>query len=268
MRVSTITTDTQAEQTLPFVLVLGDTDRGEMRPLMTWLEERVLSAARYRVARDVTTANALFAAGEFPDLIVVLQSWPNEYSTQDVNRLLSFAPLARVIVCYGAWCESDGRNHNVWPLSVRVPVWAAPPRIEREWTLLLTPGEITPLPWSASREEVFAADHPSSSIFTGRQSVVIDSPDAAYRQFLSEISVAEGSVVSLDEPTVVLFDADPWSPSRSAVMQELRVRYPRADLIALVSLADPTMLAELHQLGADNVLHKLGFRPWMCGRSL
>ena len=230
-----------------------------MRPLAIWLDQHVLSGARSVILRDVTSIRNQFAADEFPDLMIVLQSWSNEYSTQDVNSLLAFAPLARVVVCYGAWCESDGRNQNIWPLSVRVPIWSAKSRIQREWQLIRFPGEQAPLPWSASREEIFTADHQPISIWNEPQSVLVDSPDPAYRQFLVEILIAEGHVVDAVSPTVILFDADPWSPSRAIDLQGLRDENPRADVLALTSLASPSDVAELQQLGVINMLHKLGF---------
>ena len=244
---------------VPIVLILGDADRAEMRPLVAWLNEHVFPSARPMSARDVKGAANGFAADEFPDLIVVLQSWSNEYSTEDVNRLLSFAPLARVVVCFGSWCESDGRNHNVWPLSVRIPVWAAVARIEREWRLIQDPGEIQPLPWSASREEVFAADHPPLPLWPDPQSIVVDSPDQAYRKFLDEMLVATGHTVGSMAPTILLFDADPWGPARATALQELREQYPRADVVVLMSLAEPSLVADFQQIGIRHIIHKLGF---------
>jgi hypothetical protein len=240
------------------VLVLGDLDRAEMRPLVVWLKDCVADAQRWVAVSEMARIGGEFAANEFPDLIVVLQSWPNEFSTSDVNQLLAFAPLSRVVVCYGAWCESDGRNYDLWPRSVRIPVWAARPRIEREWRLIQAPGEVPLLPWSASREEIFAADHPSITASLVPQRILIDSPDSAYRRFLVEQFAEAGHIVVSDNPSVLMFDADPWGSSRAAALQALTDRYPQAISFALASLIQPPLVEELQGLGIESVLPKLG----------
>jgi hypothetical protein len=245
----------------PIVLILGDADRAEMRPLADWLNEHVGSMARRVFVREFSDMINESAAEEFPDLIVVLQSWSNEYSAGDANRLLAFAPLARVVVCYGAWCESDGRNQNVWPLSVRVPIWSARQRIEREWQLIQSAVDQSPLPWSASREEIFAADHRPSAIWLEPQRVLIDSPDPAYQQFLRDLLITESHQIVTETPTVLLFDADPWESSRQMVLKTLRDQFSSAKVYVLTNLLPPLQEAELHQTGIS-VIHKLGFRPW------
>ena len=242
--------------TVRTVLVLGQSDRAEMRPLMRWLKEWIGDAHRWATDRQID--GIVGKADEFPDLIVVFQSWSNEFTAEEVNRLLAWAPLARLVVCYGAWCESDGRNHKCWPLSVRVPVWAAKGRIEREWRLIQAASDLVPLPWSASREEVFAADHPPIVKSRSPQRVLIDSPDQAYRSFLIEQLTEEGHSVVDDDPTVLIFDADPWGNERADALRKLRQRSPTARLIAVTSLSQPPLDTELFRLSVQKVVPKLG----------
>jgi hypothetical protein len=196
-----------------------------MRPLVAWFRGSIGLRSHWIVRRHLLDFSQPFAANEFPDLIIVLQSGPYEYSPSEVNQLLASAPLARVVVCYGAWCESDGRNHGIWPLSVRVPVWAAPARIQQEWNLIQAPRDLPPLPWSASREEVFAADHPAPVRALFPQRILIDSPDLRYRQGLVEQLFESGHQVVADDPSVLLFDADPWGPIRKADLHSLINRF-------------------------------------------
>ena len=207
------------------ILVVGDSDRAEMRPLVAWFRGSIGPRSHWIVRRHLLDFTQPFAANEFPDLIIVLQSGPYEYSASEVNQLLASAPLARVVVCYGAWCESDGRNHSIWPLSVRVPVWAAQARIEQEWNLIQAPRDLPPLPWSASREEVFAADHPAPTRALLPQRILIDSPDIAFQQGLVEQLFESGHQVVADDPSVLLFDADPWGPTRKADLRALVNRF-------------------------------------------
>jgi hypothetical protein len=88
------------------------------------------------------------------DLIVVCQSWSDEYTAREVTALLSAAPLARLLCVYGRWCDSDGRTRNIWPLAVRVPAVEFEARLQREINVL--EGRDAPLPLTATRTEIFA----------------------------------------------------------------------------------------------------------------
>ena len=232
-------------------------DRAEMRSLVVWMKEHVASAKRWVTTRDATVIASLFSADEFPDLIVVLQSWPSEFSVNEVNCLLAFAPLARVVVCYGAWCESDGRNLSIWPPSIRVPVWAAQPRIEREWQLINEPFSQHALPWSASREEIFAGEQPTISPLLTPQKILIDSPDQAIRQYVAERLNDAGHSVCDDDPSVIMFDADPWGSSRIAALKSLRLRHPNATVFALANLVQPPLVEQMLGFGVEKVLTKI-----------
>ncbi|MEI8017453.1 MAG: hypothetical protein WCH39_04590 [Schlesneria sp.] len=228
-----------------------------MRSLVVWMKEHVSLARRWVASREVTGIDSLFANEEFPDLIVVLQGWPNEFSVSDVTKLLAFAPLARVVVCYGAWCESDGRNLSIWPPSIRVPVWAAPSRIEREWRLVQEPVAQQALPWSASREEIFAAVQPTIIPLLPPQKILIESPDQAFRQYVSERLHETGHTVCNVEPSVLMFDADPWGSSRMRALNALRLRHPNAMVFALANLVQPPLVEQLLGMGVEQVLPKI-----------
>ncbi len=228
-----------------------------MRSLVVWMKEHVASAKRWVTSREVTGIESLFANEEFPDLIVILQSWPSEFSVNESNELLAFAPLARVVVCYGAWCESDGRNFGIWPPSIRVPVWAARARIEREWQLINKPISQHALPWSASREEIFAGDQPTIIPLLPPQKILIDSPDQAFRQYVAERLNEAGHTVCNDEPSVLMFDADPWGSSRIAALKSLRLRHPNPIVFALANLVQPPLIEQLLGYGVEKVLAKI-----------
>jgi hypothetical protein len=244
-------------RTVPTVLVLGDVDRSEMRDLWGWLKQLIGEKAKWVVSPTVASLFSRPAVDEFPDLIIVFQSWSQEFSLQEVHQLMAFAPLARLVVCYGAWCESDGRNHSQWPPSVRVAVWGAQNRIEREWRLIQFPGETPPLPWSASREEVFAADNSTFTRSDLSRRILVDSPDPAYRGFLIEQVCAMGHILVSENPSVLIFDADPWGLSRMAMPQELTDRYPTATVFAVASLVQPPLKEDLAGFGVQTVMPKL-----------
>lgn len=247
------------------LLIVGQVNRAEARPLAEWLATS-LHLADTKQFSDLTAAlEAAARANWIPDLIVIVQSWPDEFSSSEIASLFTFAPLARIVVAYGAWCESDGRNRHLWPLAVRVPLRSAAARIEREWRLLHEARGLEPLPLSASREEVFAADHPPLAKTSLPQSVLIVTPDPAYRRYLHELLVSAGhAVCSADAPaprsptTALIFDADPWNEARSDQLRSLHQQHATANLIALMSSPHPAHESAIIAWGATAVLPKLG----------
>jgi hypothetical protein len=139
------------------VLVLGDLFSPEMQPV----EQRLVALGQrgcdVRVFRGVAEALAKFGADlSQPDLVVVCQHWPDEFTGAEVRRLLGAFPLARFVCCYGTWCGSDGRTRDIWPLSTRVPAGVAARRIDLELEVIA--GTRPPLPLTASRDEIFLFD--------------------------------------------------------------------------------------------------------------
>jgi len=247
------------------LLIVGQVNRAEAKPLANWLVT-ALQPVNQQQFIDLTTALPETARTNWiPDLIVIVQSCPDEFSSSEIARLFAFAPLARIVVAYGAWCESDGRNRHLWPLAVRVPLSSAAARIERDWRLLHEERGLEPLPLSASREEAFAADHPPIAKTSSPQTVLVVSSDPAYRRYLNELLASAGhTACPTDEqthgsqPTAVLFDADPWDEDRADQLRTLHQRHPTANTIALMSLPQPEHEAVIVECGAGSALPKLG----------
>jgi hypothetical protein len=139
------------------VLVVGDLFSSDMQGVERRVEELARDNCDVRIFSNVSEALANASVNTWhPDLVIVCQQWPDEYTTADVRQLLGAFPLARLICCYGAWCASDGRTRDVWPLSSRVPATFAARRIDLELEVLA--GTRWPLPLTASRDEIFLFD--------------------------------------------------------------------------------------------------------------
>lgn len=135
----------------PRCLLIGNTLAAEMRPVAAALraafpDERLAIAGRMS---DLT------GSGDAADLYVVCQSWPDEYTGDEVARLLTWSAAARLVCVCGRWCDSEGRTRDRWPLAVRVPAAEFAPRLEYELQVLS--GAAPPLALTASRGEIFAA---------------------------------------------------------------------------------------------------------------
>jgi hypothetical protein len=135
------------------ILILGESSAAEMRGVL----DAVLSCFPQVEIRLARSPSQMQDDSDWsPALIVVCQTWPDEFSRRDVLRLFARFPLARWVCCFGEWCESDGRNRDAWPIGVRVPARDALGRLLRERDVLLqgTPA----LPLTAGREEAFEFD--------------------------------------------------------------------------------------------------------------
>jgi hypothetical protein len=142
----------------PKLLVIGDFFSPTMEPLRVAVENLVNSGADARFLKDMPPrAHVADDRPWFPDLVLICQHEPDEFTTRDVHALIGRHPLARLVCSYGPWCASDGRTRDIWPLAVRVPVELAPERIRRELDVLA--GRRSPLPLTASRDEIFLFDN-------------------------------------------------------------------------------------------------------------
>lgn len=247
-------------RSLPHTLLLGDPRLDEFAAVAEWL--RAHDRGGLRQTPDLAGARELVRREEWlPDLVIVLQSWPDQFPPGEFHELLTLFPLARLVCCYGPWCDSDGRTRSIWPLAVRVPATAAVPRLEQEWALLQAQEQAAaPLPLTASRTEIFEFDfgqHASGDPHTGK--VVVISADRAWREMMQRQFGVRGASAEGDAepPALVLFDADPWNEERAEALAAIRPAVPAGRLIALVGFPRPDLEAELRRGGADEVRCKL-----------
>lgn len=259
---------THSESALISVLLLGDARDLGMAPIAG----RVMSMAdnETRVVADVESACELVrATGWYPDLIVVLQTWSDQFSATDVLKLLSLTPLARVVCAAGAWCDSDSRTRSSWPIAVRIRAVDALARIERELALLRqTTGEAGDrgpqrsgvLPLTASRAEVFHADmnHEATPSIDGSQ-IIIHSPDRAWLGMIeSAFGIrSDSSRGRTKPPKAVLVDVDPWGERAQKSLRAAKTSCPGARMIACTGVAANDFGDELKSVGADGVWFKL-----------
>jgi len=244
------------------LLIVGHTERAEASPLAGWIAQH-LRPAQTRFCSSMDEALAQWRAQEWnPDLVVIFQSWPDEYSPVEIDQLSRLAPLARWVVCHGSWCESDGRTRDLWPLAVRVPLRSAESRLTHEWQLL-NGAPVASLPMSASREEAFGVDHEGLQNAERPVTVAVSSADPEYQRYLTEFLARLGHTVVDDaddvaDPSVWLIDLDPWDEQRRDSIRQIRAYFPGPSLIGLMNLSAPELTEELLEMGVAEVLPKLG----------
>ena len=243
----------------PKILILGRTQATEMQAVVASVRNHV-SQKQIQYFSDIETASRFSSERNwYPDLVVVCQNWPDEFPEADVLQLLSLFPLARWVCCFGVWCESDGRNRDIWPAATRTPARNAEARIRRELAVLQ--GTHPVLPLTASRDETYEFDSavpfPKTTCFRVR----VDSPDFQYRRTLEEMLRAAGHHVirqpNDDTPEVLLWDADPWSEDLAIEIRDFHARHPDVAVVAFMTFAHPEMIAAIKACGAVCVVPKL-----------
>jgi len=90
-------------------------------------------------------------------LIVVLQSYSDQFGRKSVNRFIEQTLGTRIYCCYGPWCASDGRAFDTWPPGMRIPAREFPDFLAVELNRMKR--NEPPLPPTAAGEELFARWH-------------------------------------------------------------------------------------------------------------
>ncbi|MGD9857622.1 MAG: hypothetical protein AB7U20_21980 [Planctomycetaceae bacterium] len=228
--------------------------------------EIVETVQRSVSAEDVRAVGDLAEISRTPpaDLIVVLQQWPDEYTPAEVQDLIDSAPLARLLVCYGPWCDSDGRTRDVWPLGIRVPIAAAPARLILEIAKLR--GECPPLPLTADRNETYLhAQTVGRKLHVRSLRIAVVSADRALSEALHDVLTSAGHTVVAPllpggshstTADLLLWDADPWDDAAGTSLHTLREDHPDVPVAALCGFPRPHLESELRAAGVCAVIPK------------
>lgn len=187
-------------------------------------------------------------------LTVVFQSWSDEYSPIEIDRLVGATLFTGLLCCYGAWCEGDGRTHQLWPHSTRIPLRFAYQTIQAKLQRI-TAGQPL-LPPTAARDEVFLyrQRHNDAKLSQRRRSALLVSPDRVYRSTFAEVMMSSGWDVSsvstgsaecrnVRPPHVIVHDLDPIGAVTADSVQECQSRFPYANLYGLSN--QPQRLSKL-----------------------
>lgn len=250
----------------PRVLLLGNAASPEMEPVRVALGLLLPDSSPRHAADAQAAATLIHQEGWHPDLVVVCQEWPDEYAPSDVGRLIALAPLARWVCCHGAWCASDGRSRDLWPLGIRVPASWALFRLQRELAVLA--GDRPPLPLTASRDEAFAFDAADAPPACDRPlRVLVRAADGALAGLMRDLVESIGCTAIVppadDCPAqsadVIVCDLDPWNSRRiAAELGRDRTRCGFATpVIGLMGQPWPGDTDAANELGIGRLVSKL-----------
>lgn len=246
-----------------YVLILAGIDSPELGSITADLADLLPESPVVQVSDVRTASERITHRNLHPELLIVAQSAPDEFTRQDVVELFRLAPLARWICCYSSWCESDGRNRDIWPPGSRVPFHGFRARLMREIQVLN--GMRPPLPLTASRDEVFEFDAVGIPKSGTRRRVEVDSPDPELKTWLFDLIKSaghlpvQGTAATLAGiPDVVFRDLDPCSGQVSSEPRRVvHADGPRPVVIGLMGLPHPEDAKCATSAGCDKLLSKL-----------
>ncbi len=236
------------------ILVFGSTERSEFRDPLASLD----SLGRVTVTTDVRSAVAAITGGVVgPDVIVVAQAYPGQFSSDAIDRLRQVAPLARVVALLGSWCEGEMRTGKPWPGAIRLYWHQWQPQCERELRRLAAGGSSTwALPMTSGDEErLLAASH--DRVPDGRGRVALCTPRFDMQQWLLGACQHGGYTTcwvqphrwaALGEVSAAVFDADECSGDEVDSLERLVAEVDPAPVVALLDF--PRIESRNRALGA------------------
>lgn len=244
------------------ILLLGDAERSEFADAHRDLE-RWGTVSRFK---KMAAAESALAQGDVvPDLIVVVQAFPGQFSHETIDRLRRLAPLARIVGLMGSWCEGEMRTGSPWPGVVRTygHQWAA--RCNRELGRL-TRGECCSwtLPPTATEEERLLAD--AAERRPSRQGLVaIYSRTHEMAEWLSAACQSRGYATIWQRPPNIarvagamatIFDGSDLSPDECSQLGRLTAALHPAPVVALLAFPRAEDRRRALSAGAATVLSK------------
>ena len=251
----------------PTLLVIGDLNRADF-----WqAAETLRSAAPLVVVADVDQALAWLAECDsaadpaWPELIVVAQSWPGQFTAEAIGRLRRAAPLARLLALAGTWCDGESRTGNPWPADFRASWHQWPVRFQHElarlvggncpvWGLPITAADDERLLWTADFEA-----RPSRGL------VAIHAPQRDMAQWLADACGQVGCAAVWLEPgravpatgiLVGIWDATCCNERETAELRGWVAMLGEAPIVALLDFPRVEDCQRARSAGAAAVLSK------------
>ena len=234
----------------------------QVQAAATWSEFAALEAA-YQWLQDLQ----LDGASAAPDLIFVAQRLPGDVTQSEVDRLQRCAPLTRIVIVAGTWCEGELRTGSPltgtirlywyqlstwWQAAIRrfhagaCPLWSLPldhPQAGR----LSVDGNHLSENFRSSRCPTVAIAASDVAVFESLRSALAAYEIASYRHC--------GTTEAGDSATAGIWDGGQLSPREQQRLREFRKEVV-GPLIALLDFPRVEHLKQARDAGASTVLAK------------
>lgn len=261
------------------VCIIGDVDRREFQVV----QQMFTHHNQWQLHRRF---DDIQAAIQEPDVVqeaqltIVLQSWSEQFVRRQIHHLIGLTFSNRLICFCGPWCESDGRNHDLWPDAIRIPVREASTYLNDVYQAIIS--KAAGLPPTAAKDEVFAdrssAIVPADALQTQKRSLTnaaVIGPDASLRRTMANVlksvsvrSAVRGLVPLVPYQTVapvqtpqgpihvVFHDLDPYGRMIQQSIEACAQMFPEAKLVGVANMPDAGLVSEIADEQLDTVLAK------------
>jgi CheY-like chemotaxis protein len=236
------------------------------------------AAARKDLARlgpcvavaNAAEACAALASGERPEIVVLVQLRPGEFREDEIDQLRRAAPIARLIVLAGSWCEGETRTGRPPPGTQRIYWHQWPARIDAELARLAA-GECPGwgLPLTATEDERLL--HASAESPSPRHGLVaVAAASAGTYDALADACRAAGystawlrapGPAALEGVAAVLCDLDGTERDAAESARHWAGQFSPVPVVVIASFPRADDIARLSDAGAANVLAK----PFLVG---
>lgn len=259
------------------VCVIGNIDRREFESIQQVLVQEK-QWQLHRRFNDIQEAVKEADVIQQADLTIVLQSWSEQFARRDIHHLIGMT-FSKQLICFcGPWCESDGRNHDLWPDAIRLPAREAVACLTKVRVDLVAEKEA--LPPTAAKDEVFSGRVPANLDSEILQKLALTNaavigPDATLRRtmanVLKSISVRTAvrklitvvpyqTIVPVQTPRgpihVVFHDLDPYGAHVQQSIEACEQMFPEAKVVGIANMPDAGLVGEIADLNLAGVLAK------------
>lgn len=215
-----------------------------------------------------SSTNDLFRLNPSPDAIVLLQSHPGEYSSEDVDKIIQNNPIASLILITSSWCEGERRTGTPIRNAIRVSWYDFRPWFECQKSLWGA-GRLSQLSLPLSASDAQRAELDSQFAFPARTVDVfwVLSDSAVQRETMSRFYASLGATVWSGGMSAAFPEAPQFAtPSRIVVfpdflsdgvfekVAQLKERFPNALIYVVVYQPRIEVIESLRLHGADEIL--------------
>jgi len=251
----------------PTVLVVGEVDRADFRQALETMRSSVPLVSIATIEQALTWFATLNAESDLalPDVVIVAQSWPGQFTTQVIDRLRRAAPLLRILSLAGTWCDGESRTGNPWLADFRASWHQWPARFQEQleqlaggncpaWGLPITMADDERLLWNAD------FDSPG-----GQGLVAIQAPQGDMARLLADacrhagyetVFIEPGSCMPATGAAAGIWDATSCDPSEIAELRNFATALADVPLIALLGFPRAEDCQRVVSAGAAAVLSK------------
>ena len=240
---------------LPVLLFVGNSEHYEFRPFTEVLRKSCYPF--HAVATLPEATKFLENTPDLPDLIIIGQLWPEEFSADDPFVLSQIAPLARFSWCLGSWCAPlqqlmEYRQGDIYftshsnamlllrqldlfsqkkLCSLNLPLTAR--RDERfETTFLQTPyPEIPPSHEGHSQRNVWPSSIAIMSNHDALKSLLEETCERYFPDRVLTLSGEDPIPVTIE---CLIWDITPWTQQKIVQLEQIRITHTHIRIIALI----------------------------------